>query len=281
MAALNFDMGDIGGGTPPFSVKETLYILEDFLQPNSTLSLEGAIDSMVPFLPNSNQRADRYGFALLCLEFAEQIPYTHIYSPPEVSSTFRVSWKESEGTCNRYQELGEAIRDRFSWPDKDNPSEYVNYQAFVANIEACHIFRSDPTYAIWTMRDAFEETHKAGIIRDAYILGAAQHILWSGQYVFQQLLFPGDISDSDRRKWSPGPLYRGDGVEPLLTLHRWHFWANSFKAVAMEKNSSDECKAVAKKAASLMNFIERDMTFDNLTNEPRKGRFYRLFQWLR
>jgi hypothetical protein len=112
--------------------------------------------------------------------------------------------------------------------DGDNPLGYVNYHAFIANLFEYRIVATDPTYAISAMRRAFK-----------------------------QILYPGDIRD-DLRPWSAGPLYDG---KPLLTLHRWHFWKDGFKAIEGEDERSDECKRVAAKAADLMACIEKNLTF--------------------
>lgn len=146
-------------------------------------------------------------------------------------------------------------------PQEETPGEYVNYHAFVANLDQCHRFRSNPSYAIWAMRDAFEENQegKPGSIRDAYVLGAAQWILWNGQNLFTQIRYSGDMLPKDSQKWIPGRL---DHAEPLLTLERWHFWRDRFRAVAGEKHeASDECKAVAVKAVDMMDAFENNMSF--------------------
>lgn len=63
--------------------------------------------------------------------------------------------------------------------------------------------------------------------------------------------------------WAPGPLYGG---KAHLTLNRWHFWRDGYRAVAScgkekEKGYSQECKSVAAKAAALMDALEENMTF--------------------
>lgn len=111
------------------------------------------------------------------------------------------------------------------------------------------------------MRDALESSleKEEASIRDAYILGAAQWILWHGQGLFMQIRYPGHESKEDKRLWNPGELYKGG--EPLLTVHRWHFWADRFKATVTEsKGMSEECSAVVGKAVSMMECIERSMT---------------------
>lgn len=167
-------------------------------------------------------------------------------------------------------------------PAQENPSEHVNFQAFAANLDERRIFRTDPTWAIWAMREAFEKLQqKEEPDGDTCVLSAAQWILWYGQSLFKQVLYPCDTPD-DLRPWNPGPLYRGKAE---LSLHRWHFWKNGFKAVASsrtgeekahgwrdhfkaaasggkEKGSySQECIKVAAKAASIMDSLEENMTF--------------------
>jgi hypothetical protein len=69
--------------------------------------------------------------------------------------------------------------------------------------------------------------------------------------------YPSDLP-SDSEKWTPGGLYFD---EPLLVLPRWHFWRDGFWAVTEKPEASDECKAVAIKAADMMDSVEKNMTF--------------------
>ncbi len=147
--------------------------------------------------------------------------------------------------------------------DPGYPSKYVNFHAFAANLDERRVFSTSPTWAIWAQRDAHETRQEdQGSIRDAYILAAAQWILWYGQSFFKQIIFREDVSTDTLRMWSPGPLYDG---KSFLSLHRWHFWRDSFNAVASEekgeKEFGQECKTVAGKAAALMDSLEKNMTF--------------------
>lgn len=150
----------------------------------------------------------------------------------------------------------------YTGPGPELLNEYVNFHAFAANLFDRHIFCSDPSWAIWAQREAHEDGGK-GYIHDVNVLAAAQWILWYGQSFFKHLLFPGDVSADDLRKWRPGPLYKG---KAHLTLHRWHFWRDGFNAVASEgmadeKGLRRECEIVAGKAAEMMDSLERNMTF--------------------
>jgi len=106
-------------------------------------------------------------------------------------------------------------------PDPDDPSIYVTFHAFAANLFERRIFHTNPTWAIWAQREAHENSPaEESSIRAAYVLAAAQWILWSGQSFFRQVIFTGDVSHKDLQFWTPGPLYGGDSQ---LSLQRWRF----------------------------------------------------------
>lgn len=109
------------------------------------------------------------------------------------------------------------------------------------------------------MRDAFEKNHddEPSSIRDAYILGAAQWILWNGQNLFTQIRYPGD-APIQGQKWTPGTR---DHDEPIFTLERWHFWRYCFRTVPGKYGASDECKSVAVKVVNMMDAFEENMKF--------------------
>ena len=152
----------------------------------------------------------------------------------------------------------------YAGPDAENPSKYINFHAFAANLHERRIFPTNPTWAIWAQREAHETRREGqGSFHDVYVSAAAQWILLYGQSFFKQVLFPGDVSSDDLRLWNPGPLYDG---KAYLSLQRWHFWRDGFNAVASdekeeEKGFGQECKMVAAKAAEMMDSLEKNMTF--------------------
>lgn len=154
-------------------------------------------------------------------------------------------------------------------PDPENPGHYVNFHAFAANVEERRIQGTDPTWAIWALREAHEEICKEEgkfrqLVRDELILAAAQWILWYGQSLFKQILFQGDVDPDDLVKsWCPGELYRGEGG---LSRGRWRFWRDGFGAVAAwgggeKEGYGEECVRVAARAAEIMEALEENMTF--------------------
>jgi hypothetical protein len=148
-------------------------------------------------------------------------------------------------------------------PAEDDPAAWPNLHAFFAHVEDCHIRRPSPLFAIWAMRDAFEynpddEKYPFEGIQDQKVLAAAQHILWNGQSLFKQVMYPGDVSSDDMQSWEPEPLYDG---KPLLSLDRWRFWSRGFQAAAGNSALGDECRSVARKAANTMDSLEQSMMF--------------------
>lgn len=69
------------------------------------------------------------------------------------------------------------------------------------------------------------------------MMAAAQWILWYGQILFNQVLFPGDVSSEDLQHWTSGPLYYGKNG---LDLQRWHFWRDGFNAVALSSSRGEK-----------------------------------------
>ena len=84
--------------------------------------------------------------------------------------------------------------------------------------------------------------------------------IWNGQDLFMQIRYPGDVL-SDTTVWTPGKP-PSSVLKPLLTLHKWQFWRDCFRAVAGEESEAgDECKTVSTKAADMMDAIEKNMSF--------------------
>jgi hypothetical protein len=121
----------------------------------------------------------------------------------------------------------------------------------------------NPSYAIWAMRAVLEEdlTNEEKTVRSAYLLGAAQWVLWNGQTLFKFITESNvqKITTSDNLQlWKPGLLYHGKGI---LDLERWQFWKHRFAQVVKECDVTDECKEVTGSVVDLMDSFERTMHF--------------------
>ncbi|KAG6357438.1 hypothetical protein INS49_013315 [Diaporthe citri] len=148
--------------------------LNEFLQPQSDISIHDAAQSILTLLPADKPYSDEgFTFASLVVEVTVQIPYQHptharlvrllkylTRSPKLVS---RSTMEGEEELCVNFQALGEQLRDNFQGPEaEETPLEWVNYHAFLAQLEATGVWTTRmPTFAVWEMRDAFE-TERGG-----------------------------------------------------------------------------------------------------------------------
>jgi hypothetical protein len=65
-------------GTTGYSDTKVFLILQDFLQPDTTTSLESAVHPILDLLPEDASMSNEVGLVgEICLELAEQIPYYH------------------------------------------------------------------------------------------------------------------------------------------------------------------------------------------------------------
>lgn len=96
------------------------------------------------------------------------------------------------------------------------------------------------------------------MVRDAWVLGAAQLILWHGQGLFKLVLSPEDLVEDDKvPRWLVGEPEEHGPIE----LEKWVLWRDRFNEVAGNETYGAECRDVAKKAAEIMNVIKRSMLF--------------------
>ena len=147
--------------------------------------------------------------------------------------------------------LGEA--------DDENPMEFVNYNAFLAHLMEAKTVFSEPTVAIWALRNAFEEDTDSAGRHDMTVLAAAQWILWYGQSLFESILWHNESVEADNvKEWKFGQWYKGKG---LLDRSRWDFWKTGFQQAADNDGYSAECRDVASRAAKLMQVIGKTLSF--------------------
>lgn len=125
-----------------------------------------------------------------------------------------------------------------------------------------------PTFAVWEMRDAFE-TERVGKskgqrqrqLHDYHVMAAAQWMLWDGQEIYKYMANPLPVSDVDEKTWWLGNCCTPSSML-VVSLARWQFWKEGFKAAGAEGGGrSLECKDLAGRAAALMDFIEKSMSF--------------------
>ncbi|OBT90770.1 hypothetical protein VE02_00581 [Pseudogymnoascus sp. 03VT05] len=196
-------------------------IVEEFLQPNSKISVQEAADRVVEIFPA--------GHVLMTA----------------------VNTKIPEAIHCFYQQLGEDIKDARMDPGDDDttPERFVNFHSFLAHLMNSGMWLATPEGALRIMRGAFEESHdkESAEIQDAWVMGAAQWILWSGQILLESLLWPFDDEDI---------IGGGKGA-----LKKWYTWKDEFRKVSGDDGHGEECQGIAKKAADLMEALEKGMLF--------------------
>ncbi|KAF7161733.1 hypothetical protein CNMCM5623_007220 [Aspergillus felis] len=218
-------------GTTDYSQAKVFQSLNDHLQPDSNMSLDSVVHSILALLPEKEPLS------------------TEVWSVGKV--VLQLAEKES-------------LRDWYNGPGEDAWQELPNLNAFFAHEASTHIRPHQPDFAIWALRDAFENPaeplHWSASfkgMRDQQIIVAAQYILWDGQELFRHVLCPDSIENT--KSWEPGLLYFGDSS---LSLKRWRFWKDGFrKAAGEDSGMSDECRKVSTKAATLMEALEASMIF--------------------
>lgn len=167
-----------------------------------------------------------------------------------------------------YQHLLEDLVDNRGDPGDGGADlmRYVNYQAFLANLMEVGVFLPGPGSALYAMRGAFEESHKEESpgIQDAWVLGAAQWILWNGQGLFKLLLWPTDAYVPSIKNNEPVSMWMRDGKlegTQQVALESWHAWNSRFGEIAGDGAVGEECRRVAGKAAGMMDMLEGGMLF--------------------
>lgn len=272
---LKIDALDEKGGTAVEAKLAT--ILSEYVQPQSQVSHHDAALSILAQIPAAKPYSDEgFSLASIVIGIASQISYRHpsqlrlvrllkyLTRSPKVVSPSTV--KGEEELCVNFQALGEQLRDNLQGPEaEETPIEWVNYHAFLAQLDAVGVWTPGlSSFVVWEMRDAFEEEPEPqGQFHQYHVMAAAQWILWDGQQIFKYMATPLPVSDDEVRMWRLGDRFSSSDVA-VVSVARWQLWKEGFKAAAAaseEGEGSHECKDLAGRAATLMDAIEKSMTF--------------------
>ncbi|KFZ23055.1 hypothetical protein V502_02465 [Pseudogymnoascus sp. VKM F-4520 (FW-2644)] len=244
------------------------HVLRDFLQADSTISSRVAVDRVIAAFPY--KYSDLRQLNSVCFEVAEQIPYHHPahlklvhfgYNKPRPKDPTAIANSFQERVKNFYACLREDVWDYHPDPgsDGEDPVRYVNYQAFVSLVNEGSFWNPSTGDALAIMEITFTEDHKkeASTVRDAWVMGAAQWILWGGQSLLKLHLNPRD-------EMVPTGILSKSELERIMnlkriTLHTWHIWTGEFRKTAESDEFGVECRDVAKRAADLMEVLEKAM----------------------
>ncbi|CAJ2511954.1 Uu.00g075790.m01.CDS01 [Anthostomella pinea] len=233
-------------------------VLRDFLQPETGITLQKAVETTLHIFPDG-QTDHMRPVNTVCLELGRQIPYHHpsqlklarfLWLFCRISDRLKKSSHEDPAVAHHtfYQHLQEDLADNEFEPGDDGSAlaEYVNYQAFLANLTDMTLYLPRSCFATRPLRDAFAGDHGEGVsVHEAWIMGAAMWILYCGQALFKQILYPENVDDGE------------------ITGDEWRSWKEGFERVADGDGEGvgRECRGLAERAAVMMDGIERGMSF--------------------
>ncbi|EPS34320.1 hypothetical protein PDE_09284 [Penicillium oxalicum 114-2] len=265
-----------GGGSILTSSSEKVFtVLNDYLSFENPLPLDLAVESLLKLLPaDAPDSEEIFRFGEDCFEIAEMLSYqssshsrlAQLLEALGLSSHF-TSLTSENGRVWHFELLRRSMQNFCAGPEIDHVERYVNYNSFLAHLYDHRIFPTDPTYALWAMRAAFEDDrkHESRSLRSSWVLGAAQWILWNGQSLFKLVVEPAlfDVTletwpASNREAWEAGSLYVGTGG---FSLERWRFWKTGFGQAADDDGLSEECRDISQRAMTLMEMFEKNMMF--------------------
>ena len=154
---------------------------------------------------------------------------------------------------------------------EEDLAKCVNFHAFQAHILDRVVLNGELATA-YEIREGLE---RSSVIfgekydlhtRVAYAMAAAQYFLILGPKILDQLL---NDPKEELEDWRPGPRFKFQEISGLFkrkdphSLTRWHFWRDSFRAIAAGKwdeneksRVSNEAKNLATKTAERMDVIE-------------------------
>ncbi|KXJ95093.1 hypothetical protein Micbo1qcDRAFT_200530 [Microdochium bolleyi] len=276
----------VPAGYSPFDWK-VFVILGDFLQPDTKISTSQAVAEILAIFEDT---ANLQAVNTVCFELAEQIPYSHpahgklarlFYalgrSPERVSKSSLVAAGKLEAAVHMfYQHLGENLADSWDYEPDDEayacPARYVNFQAFLASLYSTGIFAPGlvPVPAQRSLEGAFrsnghkldrsaaeaEEAEESDmtVVREAWVTGASQWIIWYGQALFRDIVLSAATRDQAAET---------SEQEQVVTAQHWHMWIEAFGRVATGTSlagADAECREMARRASVLMAHLEGCMT---------------------
>ncbi|OBT80655.1 hypothetical protein VF21_00499 [Pseudogymnoascus sp. 05NY08] len=249
-------------------------VLCDFLQPDSTISPIDAAERAIDVFPH--KYPDLRQLISVCFAIAEQISYHHPSQLKLVGFLWLVGRsarhfekpRQEDPTASSshyriaefYGRLAGATVDYLFDPRTGyvEPAQYVNHQAFLSLIMDGGFWIPTTRTVLYVMSRTFEGSHEneTSDIRDAWIMGAAQWILWTGQSLIKLHLDPiGQM----RHKGTPIQNIEVIITTKPITLQMWHTWTSEFRKASESDQFGEECRDVAKRAADLMEALEKAM----------------------
>ncbi|KAI9892838.1 MAG: hypothetical protein M1814_000997 [Vezdaea aestivalis] len=167
-------------------------ILQNYLEPNSTTSLQKAGEAILRVVPtNKMNSTEIWTFGQDCIDLVEQIPYSNpcqlrlagLLKYLGSSSSFSQMDQREDSRIwhDSHQKLRESLVDRRNIsPYGEDKSEikHVNFTAFCAKLGDNQVYINGTEWAVADMEAAHENPLEEGVSKEVAVLAAAQWILW-------------------------------------------------------------------------------------------------------
>ena len=242
----------------------------DYLQPDSTMSPDEAIRLATKYFDYGD--LGMFAVYSVAIVLGDQIPYDN----PAQSKLghFLIAFLESDEWLSSpnlergysasmlrrrlVERVNIALHEDYIDPglrvgDGEDPMDYVNCSAFIANVIAWDTSSYNLIYYTAELQRkafmcAFELRHEReeAYVRDTWVMGAAQHIKWCGHKVYWLVCKRGDPTikqDEDQSEWwDQGPY----------TLQDWRAWQEGFRTAANNEMYGARCRQIAADAVEIM-----------------------------
>ncbi|RMZ84868.1 hypothetical protein DV738_g255, partial [Chaetothyriales sp. CBS 135597] len=255
-------------------------VLTKYVQPNSNLSVDEAINLTAEFYAGDSMTS--CPIATISIFLGQQIPYDHPShtklanyllalgrSLKRVSKSNYIGENQERVYCHQ---LADALYDQcVELEEGEDPTEYVNNQAFTTHfmtkdLLSKHFFPVIIPMLEQSMNGAFNQDHseEPSQVRDAWVMGASQWIIYKVEEAFSLVQKPGDptIRKVDAKFGFWQKKKRTCLVTEIwpYTWDQWQSWKAGFKkAAGNEAAYSLTCRNLAERAADLMSLQEKGL----------------------
>ncbi|RMZ84867.1 hypothetical protein DV738_g254, partial [Chaetothyriales sp. CBS 135597] len=258
-------------------------VLSNYIQPGNKMSLDEAINCTAGFYEIGTSKP--CPITRISIFLGTQIPYDHpahtklanyVIALGESLKWIAKSRYSGKNTMGLYaQHLIENMNHQSIDPTSQleegkDPMDYVNSQAFTANfllshLMSKHLFLSVIPSLGYSMYVAFKQNHseEPQQAQDAWVMGAAQWILWRAEEAFSLVQKPGDpaVEKAGAKFYFWQKKKKADAIAKIwpYTWDNWQDWKAAFRAIARNEAYGSTCRDLAERAADLMAIQEKGL----------------------
>ncbi|CAL00908.1 hypothetical protein M747DRAFT_349041 [Aspergillus niger ATCC 13496] len=245
-------------------------IIEEFLVPHSTVTIEETAQALHDLLPPPDDPAFPGGadlFGNLILELSQQIEYDNAAQDRFVRVIQRLQESDrvkkhiprraGAGGFGRYETMPQMALSlvHYSAPQMDrdrNEEHFLNVRAFIARLCRVGVLQAQ-AWLVNEMRAALEDTLPDDMDMVS-IQGAAIIILFAGEWLFEEVARAPKLDEiHDNDMWRTGTYYTG----PRYGFTRWRHWQRLLMWVQRTVPLDQEARRLMFNAAWYMYGIAR------------------------